>query len=134
MTRDGFRAGQQASGAAAIATSDGACFGNPIANDAVCAMTRRAATIAACTPIWGSPNPYEIDILFNPSFSWQWTGGPHSGSKYDVEGVAVHEFGHAAGLGHVASSVNAMYMSIGAGDTTGRKLGRGEAEYINTKY
>lgn len=88
----------------------------------------------ACTPIWGSPNPYEIDILFNPGFSWQWTGGAYSGSKYDIESVAVHEFGHAAGLGHVGSAVNAMYPTIDAGDTTGRLLGRGEAEYINTKY
>lgn len=88
----------------------------------------------ACTAIWGSLNPSEIDILFNPGIPWQWTGGPYSASGYDVESVAVHEFGHAAGLAHVSSTDNAMYPSVAPGDLTGRLLGRGEAEYINVKY
>ena len=37
----------------------------------------------------------EADISFNEAFTWNTTGG-----DFDVEAIAVHEFGHAMGIHH----------------------------------
>jgi hypothetical protein len=46
------------------------------------------------------------DIFFNSNVTWQ---GGGSGSGYDLETVAIHEFGHALGLGESADSTACMY-------------------------
>jgi predicted Zn-dependent protease len=43
------------------------------------------------------------DIIFNTSMSWQ------VNNDYDIESVALHEFGHALGMGHSALSTAVMY-------------------------
>jgi hypothetical protein len=60
----------------------------------------------------------ETDISFNSSWSWQ-----TSGSDYDVQSVAAHEFGHALGIHHTnltSTPRPTMYASYFG--TTGRTL------------
>lgn len=45
------------------------------------------------------------DILFNTNMPWNTNGS----SSYDLYTVALHEFGHALGLAHNASSTSVMY-------------------------
>jgi len=51
--------------------------------------------------IWYSGNTIlETDLVFNDYYNWS-----TSGSDYDVETVALHEFGHWVGLDHVSSGI-----------------------------
>ena len=61
------------------------------------------------------------DIFFNTSQWWQ-----TNGTTYDLETVAIHELGHALGMGHSAIATADMYASYGgtkqaltSDDTTG---------------
>ncbi len=60
----------------------------------------------------------EIDIQFQdpPSVGFTWNYGPTAsiafGSTYDFESVALHELGHAHGLGHIIASGNVMHYSL----------------------
>lgn len=61
------------------------------------------------------------DMLFNTTQSWQ-----INGTTYDLMTVAIHEFGHALGMGHATDTVAAMYPaynatkeSVNADDTAG---------------
>jgi len=71
----------------------------------------------------------EADIKFDTSSrSWHWspsTSGCAAGS-FDIEGVAVHEFGHAVGLGHVDDQTQVMRETIASCDFSWRDLGRGD--------
>ena len=56
---------------------------------------------------WSGITIDEADVAFNTRFSWSNNGDP-----YDIETVALHEFGHVAGLGHslvVGSNMEATY-------------------------
>lgn len=44
---------------------------------------------------WSGTSTDEADVAFNTNFSWF-----TDGSAYDIETVALHEFGHVIGLGH----------------------------------
>ncbi len=43
----------------------------------------------------------EAGVFFNSAFPWSVAAGGESG-KYDLESIALHEFGHLGGLGHSA--------------------------------
>ena len=81
-------------------------------------------------------NPVEADIRFNTEFKWSTTGASNA---YDIQSVAAHEVGHAIQFGHVTNSSKrdytvVMWPTFDIGDTSGRKLGRGDALGNNSHY
>ena len=81
-------------------------------------------------------NPVEADIRFNTAFKWSTTG---ASSAYDIQSVAAHEVGHANQFGHVTNPSKrdhtvVMWPYLDIGDTSGRKLGRGDALANNSHY
>ena len=56
----------------------------------------------------------EVDVRFNNAFRWMTSSG--CSNAYDLAGVATHEFGHAAGLGHTNVQGATMYPSVAACD------------------
>ena len=81
-------------------------------------------------------NPVEADIRFNTEFKWSTTG---ASSAYDIQSVAAHEIGHAIQFDHVTNSSKrdhtvVMWPYLDMGDTSGRKLGRGDALGNNSHY
>ena len=81
-------------------------------------------------------NPVEADIRFSTEIKWSTTG---ASDAFDIQSVAAHEIGHANQFGHVTNSSKrdhtvVMWPYIDIGDTSGRKLGRGDALGNNSHY
>ena len=81
-------------------------------------------------------NPVEADIRFNTEFEWSTTG---AAGAYDIQSVAAHEIGHVIQFDHVTNSSKrdhtvVMWPYLDIGDTSGRKLGRGDALGNNSHY
>ena len=81
-------------------------------------------------------NPVEADIRFNTEFKWSTTG---ASGAYDIQSVGAHEIGHAIQFDHVTNSSKrdetlVMWPYLDIGDTSGRKLGRGDALGNNSHY
>jgi Matrixin len=100
--------------------------------------TQNCSRAVACAATWydGKGNPVEADIRFNGSVRWSVRAG--SGDN-DIQSVAAHEFGHARQFGHVTSHQRKHYTVVmwpyfERGDTSGRKLGRGDALANNKHY
>jgi len=54
---------------------------------------------------------------------WTWDDGPGLiGSRWDVQGIMVHEYGHALGLGHSGTGAATMAPSVSAGSTSIRSI------------
>lgn len=118
--------GFRASGTTSVTTS---------ANDAVNAVyfnsSLPSGTLAVCTSNFaaaatGSCNQNntvwwlaDMDIQFRdiPVTGFNWEFGPISptGSEFDFESVALHELGHAHGLGHVIATGNVMHYALANG-------------------
>lgn len=79
----------------------------------------------------------EIDVQFFPDpptagFPWEYGPAAPAFTEYDFESVALHELGHAHGLGHVISAGAVMHFSIANGQST-RTLGANDILGGNTK-
>src|SRR3954469_4520988 len=66
------------------------------------------------------------DMFFNTTQSWQ-----INGTTYDLMTVAVHEFGHALGMGHSAISTAVMYPAYNA---TKEAVSSDDTDVIRTIY
>jgi Matrixin len=103
-----------------------------LANDQDCSQA------LACTFTWydGSGTPIESDIRFNTAFKWSTTG---ASGMVDIQTIAAHEIGHVLQFDHVTNSsknddTTLMWPYFSSGDTSGRKLGRGDALADNNHY
>ena len=100
--------------------------------------TRTAARRVACTFTWYDEkgNPVESDIRFNTAYKWSTTG---AAGALDIQSIAAHEIGHVLQFDHVTNAskddeTNVMWPYFATGNTTGRKLGRGDALEDNSHY
>ena len=80
--------------------------------------------------------PIESDIRFSTAYKWSTTG---AAGTLDIQSFAAHEIGHVLQFDHVTNAskddeTNVMWPYFAKGDTTGRKLGRGDALEDNSHY
>jgi len=103
---------------------------------AVTYQTFQAAGSSNCqqaNTVWWTS---DIDIAFRTTpganTSWNYGPGPTQNNQYDFESVALHELGHAHGLGHVINTNAVMHFALGNGsdmrDLAGSELAGGEAK------
>lgn len=100
----------------------GACSGAGIDGTNTVGWAEQSGSVLAVTCTWytQSGNPHtatEFDMQIDPD--WNWTTGSSVG--VDLQSVLLHEFGHAAGLGHSAQGSAVMYATYSTG-TTRRQL------------
>lgn len=94
----------------------GACGGGGTDGFNTVGWSAQSSSVLAVTCSWFSgSNAIEFDMQFDNDGSWTWTSGTPTGGQIDLQSVALHEFGHALGLGHSAVNAAVMYPSISAG-------------------
>lgn len=87
------------------------------------------STLAVTCTWYSGSTAVEFDMEFDPDWSWT-TGSPIA---VDLESVAVHEFGHALGLGHSSFSSAVMFASYSVG-TNKRTLTQDDIDGVIAKY
>jgi hypothetical protein len=98
-----------------------------------------AATDLAFTCWWTSGgDTVEADLRLNKvEYTWVVNIGGNCATKYSVEAVATHEFGHAFGLGHVNEALHgSLTMSpvILACQSSEKTLGLGDIRGLEAEY
>jgi hypothetical protein len=67
--------------------------------------------------------------------SWTWDDGPGLiGSRWDIQGIMAHEYGHALGLGHSGSGSATMAPGVSAGSTSIRSINADDIAGIQCIY
>ncbi|MCB9236195.1 MAG: PKD domain-containing protein [Bacteroidia bacterium] len=56
-----------------------------------------------------------LDIAFQPNFTWQFGPAMPASNEFDFETVALHELGHGHQLGHVINTLAPMHASVAPG-------------------
>jgi len=88
----------------------------------------------------------EADVVFSNSFPWSTNDGitenpgddsddcDGAASAFDLQAVAVHEFGHLVRLGHPSNDVQSMFGQVAYEELSKRSLGLGDEAGANDKY
>ena len=99
---------------------------------------QNCSTAAACTFTYYDAKgvPFESDIRFSTAYTWSTNG---ASGTLDIQSFAAHEVGHVLQFDHVTNAAkdqetNVMWPYFAKGDTSGRKLGRGDALEDNSHY
>jgi hypothetical protein len=93
-----------------------------------------ATTCDLANTVWCAE---EIDFQFfpdppSPGFTWEYGPATPSASEYDFQTVALHELGHAHGLGHVIAPAQVMHYAISNG-AVARTLNANDIAGANAK-
>ncbi|MBT2502240.1 matrixin family metalloprotease [Curtobacterium sp. ISL-83] len=94
----------------------------------------KAGTLAT-TCVWSRGGvAVEVDQRYTTAYAWS-SASTCSGTRFDLRGVATHEWGHAYGLGHtLQTSGLVMKPASSPCDLGQRRLGLGDAFGIDTVY
>lgn len=122
-----------------FARDDDSPTGNPCGGDnrVVWASIDGSGDVLATASVCRNVATKEIGgfvVTIDSDESWATDG---SSSNFDVENVVAHEFGHVAGLGHVAAPKDGcltMYRFAGLGETQKRTLGLGDKLGMDILY
>lgn len=68
---------------------------------------------SSCTN--GDKYYFEIDVIFSSATAWNYGPTATGTTQKDFESIALHELGHAQGMGHVLNYGKIMYPSLSAG-------------------
>lgn len=107
---------------------------NLISRGSITSGNPSALAVARYRFIPSTQTMVDYTITFNNGYSWASTG---AGGTFDTEGVALHEFGHIAGLNHPTPQIcdqHTMWFSVGSGDTSRRSLEVGDTAGLQAIY
>lgn len=83
----------------------------------------------------GTVRIFDADIVTNDSFAWTSTSEPDGClSEFFIEGVQVHETGHALGLGHTDVSGATMFPSVSACNNGPASIEQDDIDGLNALF
>lgn len=115
-------------------TADGGCGASD--STSVIGWGTLPSTTLALTCVWSYTDgvAFETDQRYSTSHRWGSTS-TCSGNRFDLRGIATHEWGHSYGLGHTAQQSGlVMKPSSTVCDTAQRTLGLGDVRGIAALY